>query len=350
MIGSRISLSTAEKLGIISNLSTMLAAGIPIIETVDSLLEDSSGNQRKLLETLRESLMQGNHISTVFAKFPNIFDKVTINLIEAAEEAGTLDQTFADLRDNIKNEKEFNDKFKSALTYPAFILVVFIGVLLMILTVVVPKISTVFSRLSVELPVSTQILIATSNLLLDYTIPVVGTIVISLIAFIFFYKKQKRLFLSIMFSVPLISDLVKKIDLTRFSRSMYLLLSAGITINGALELAQEVVIKKEILAALTHSRDVVLSGRKFSEGLKDAKGIIPSIMIKIVEAGEKSGSLDNSMQDISEYLDYEVSNSLRTITSLIEPIMLVFVGVLVGGMMLSIISPIYGMIGQIGNR
>ena len=185
---------------------------------------------------------------------------------------------------------------------------------------------------------------------LKNTIIVFAVLAIVVVGFVFLFKKQKRIILSIFFSVPLISDLVKKIDLTRFTRSMYLLLSAGITINVALKLAQDVVIKKDVLDALIRTRDAILSGKKLSDGLKESKNVIPSIMIKIIEAGEKSGSLDKSMEDISEYFDYEVSNSLRTILSLIEPIMLVVVGVMVGGMMLSIIAPIYGLIGQVGAR
>ena len=131
---------------------------------------------------------------------------------------------------------------------------------------------------------------------------------------------------------------------------MYLLLNAGIPIAAALELAQEVVVKQEVSKAVVHSKELVLAGSELSDGLKAAKDVFPNIMIKITEAGEKSGSLDKSMLDISEYLDYQVANTLKTLTTLLEPIMLVFVGVLVGGMMLAIIAPIYGLIGQVTSR
>lgn len=345
-----IHLSTSEKLGLVSNMSTMLTAGIPILETIDSLLEDAKGNQKKLLESVRSDLTEGNHVSTSFEKFPEIFDKVTINLIKAAEEAGTLDVTLKDLKDNIKKETEFKDKIKAALTYPMLIVIVFIGVLFMILVVVIPKISTVFSRLNVELPLPTVILITLSNIVVKQTIPFVVGSFLSVAAVVFLFKKQKKFVLRYLFALPVVSKLIKEIDLTRFSRSMYLLLNAGIPITMALELGREVVMKDDISRALKNSTEVVVSGKKLSEGLKEAKNIIPGIMIKIIEAGEKSGSLDKSMQDISEYLDYEVSNTLRTLTAMLEPIMLIFVGILVGGMMLAIIAPIYGLIGQVGGR
>jgi len=343
-------ISTSEKLGLISNLATMLSAGIAILEVVDSLLEDAKGNQKKLLESLKSDLTQGNHVSDALAKFPKIFDKITVNLIKASEEAGTLDVTLIDLKSSIKKDAEFMDKIKGALTYPVLILFVFAGVLLMILIVVIPKISSVFMRLNVSLPLPTKILIGMSQVLTQYTVfVVIGVAIIGAGGF-FFYRERKRTFLHALFMLPIVSTLSRQIDLTRFSRSLYLLLNAGIPIAAALELAQEVVLKKEVSDAVGHCKDVVLSGSELSDGLKNAKNIFPNIMIKITEAGEKSGTLDKSMQDVSEYLDYQVENTLKTLTTLLEPIMLIFVGVLVGGMMLSIIAPIYGLIGQVGSH
>ncbi|KKQ95033.1 MAG: Type IV pilin [Candidatus Levybacteria bacterium GW2011_GWA1_39_11] len=346
----KISLSSKDRLSLISNMSTMFNAGIPIIEIVDSLLEDSKGSRRKILEALRDDLMQGKHLYVSFSRFPKVFDKVTINIIKASEEAGTLDVTLKDLRKQIKEEIEFNDKIKSALTYPLIIAVVFFGVLLLILLVVVPKISTVFSRLRVDLPLPTKILIFISNALLNYTIPTVLGIIALIFLLVFILKTKKELIQEIFFSLPLVKTLVKQIDLTRFSRSMYLLLTSGITITTALELTQDVVMNRDVSRAIAHARDVVLGGKRMSEGFKEKKNVLPALMIKIVEAGEKTGSLENSMQDISEYLDYEVSNTLRNLTALLEPLMLVVIGVLVGGMMLAIIAPIYGLIGNVGLR
>ncbi|HVF69271.1 MAG TPA: type II secretion system F family protein [Xanthomonadales bacterium] len=345
-----ISIATKDKIGMMSNLYTMLSAGIPILETVDSLLEDAKGNLRKVLLVLREDLMQGQHVAVSFAKFPRIFDKVTVNIIKASEEAGTLDETLKDIKDNIKKDIEFNNKIKSALIYPMFIMVVFLAVLTMILVVVVPKISTVFVRMDVELPMPTKIMIFMSNALLTYTIPLILGIGLLVFATIYLFKRNKRAFISGLTSLPGISKMAEKVDLTRFTRSLYLLLNAGLPITSALELTQEVVAKKAMFNAIVHAKEMIYAGKKLSDGLKDNKAIIPSIMIKIVEAGERTGSLEKSMADVSEYLDYEVSNSLKTLTALIEPLMLVIVGVAVGGMMMAIISPIYGLVGQIGGQ
>ncbi|MBI4080644.1 MAG: type II secretion system F family protein [Candidatus Levybacteria bacterium] len=346
----RIHLSANEKYSLISNLSTMFSAGIPILESIESLLEGAKGNQKKLLETIRDDLTQGNHLYTSFGKFPRIFDIVTVNIIKASEEAGTLDVALKDLRGNIRKDSEFSDKLKSAFIYPIFIMCVFFGVLLMILTVVVPRISQVFSRLRVELPLPTKIIIAMSDILIKHTL-LLALAVLFFIGLIFYlFRNYRRVFVNVLFSFPYLSKLAREIDLTKFTHSLFLLLNAGIPITSALELTVRVVMKKEVSDAIQHAKDAVSSGRKFSEGLRSSGNVIPSIMIKITEAGEKSGSLDKSMQDISEYLDYEVSTSLKTLVALLEPLMLVLVGVLVGGIMLAIIAPIYSLIGQVSPK
>ncbi len=344
-----ISISGNEKIGLISNLATMLSAGIPIIETVDSLLEDSKGHMRILLETLRADLMQGKRIYTTFERFPKIFDSVMVNIIRASEEAGTLDVALNDLRINLKKDMEFNDRIRSALIYPIFIAFVFVGVMLVILIVVMPKISTVFKSLNTPLPLPTKMLIASSDFLVNNTLTAVAISAVIIGFFYLLFKTQKKLFTKALLSLPYISQLGKEIDIARFTRSLYLLLNAGIPIGNAIQLSEAVVNKHEVLLAIQHSRQLVISGRDLSQGFKDYKKVFPSIIIKITEAGEKSGSLDKAMQDASEYLDYQVANTLKTVTALIEPAMLVVVGILIGGMMLAIIAPMYSLIANISN-
>jgi type II secretory pathway component PulF len=343
-----VTLSTSDKLAIISNLATMLKAGIPILEAVESLREDSKGGQKKVLDTLADDLVQGKGVNYSFARFPKIFDKVTVNVIKASEDAGTLDTTLTDLKGSIKRDIEFNDKIKEAMVYPMLIMVVFLGISLMILTFVIPKISVVFSSLHVNMPLVTKIMIFMSDMILKQTIPLVIALTIIIALGIFIFQKQKKNILNLITKLPYISDLSKKIDVTRFARTLFLLLNSGIPITSALQLSEDVVLRKDVLKAITHLSETVLSGKKISVGLKDYKNIFPTILIKITEAGEKTGTLDKAMQEASEYMDYEVAGSLKTVTTLIEPLMLVLVGIAVGGMIMSIISPIYGMVGQLG--
>lgn len=349
-MNSRITLTSSEKIGMLSNLSTMLGAGISLLESINSSLEDTKGHTKKILETLKADLMQGKSLYDSFGQFPRVFDKVTLSLIKAAEEAGTLETTLKDLREHIQKETEFMDKIKFAMIYPGLILTLFAGLLLVILIFVIPRIATVFNRLHVTLPLPTKILIFMSNILLKQTWYFLGGLAGIFVVVFIFYKTNRRLILEAVYHLPLVSHLIKQIDLTRFTRNMFLLLSSGLPIVTALELSRDVVLRAKTSKIIASSKTMISSGKKLSEGLRTGKGYIPSLMIKLVEAGEKSGTLDKSMGEIATYLDYQVTNSLKTITAVMEPFLLVVVGISVGAMMMSIISPIYGLIGQIGNR
>src|SRR3989344_5865958 len=285
---SPVSLSGNEKIELISNLSTMLGAGIPILDAVNSMMEDSKGNVKRILETIKNDLMQGKRGAASLAHFPRSF--------------------------------------------------------------VVPKISMVFSRLRVELPLPTRIMVFMSDILIRQTWALIIGSVAGILLFIIFFRRKRQLVLEVFFSLPLVSGLIKMVDLTRFSRSMYLLLSSGLPIITALELTRDVVFKSKTSRIIAHSRELVMSGKRLSEGFRLAGGYFPSILVKLIESGEKSGTLDKAMKDISEYLDYQVSNILKAFTAILEPVMLVIVGICVGGMMLAIIAPIYGLIGQVGGR
>ena len=347
---SSLRLSPNEKIEFFSNMYTMLKAGIPILNGVESLLEDSKGNIRKVFAAVREDLLAGRRMYLSLAKFPESFDKVTVNLIKAAEEAGTLETTLADIKKNTQAEMEFSDKVRSALTYPAFVFVLFIGVMGVMLFVVMPKISQVFSRLKVTIPLPTKILIATSGFITSHTLEVVAGLALAIVLLVILYNKKRRFLLNILFHLPVVSALYKKVDIVRFSRSMGLLLSSGIPIVNALELSVDVVNRQDLRNLLENSKKMVYAGKQFSEGLRAQKGVMPTIVVKLIELGESSGSLDRAMADVTEYMDYEVSKNLKVLTTLLEPIMLVIVGGMVGGMMMSIISPMYSMIGQVSNR
>ena len=343
-----ITLSTNEKIGLFISLATMLSSGITLMEAVGSLLEDAKGNLKKLLQSMKDDITQGKRLYECFMRFPGVFDSVTVNIIKASEESGTLDSTLKQVIANTKKDMEFMDKVKSALIYPMFIMMVFVAMLLMILIVVVPKLGTVFKTLKMDLPLPTKILIFLSDMILKYTIPLVAFLVLLVLLFLFILKTRKKLLTRIVFSLPVINNLIIKIDLTRFCRSMTSLLKSGIIITSALDLTQEVVFNHNVNKMIGYCKTVVLSGKNLSDGLIANKKMVPTLMIKIIESGEKSGNLEKSMGEVAEFLDYEVSGLLKTVTAMIEPIMLVGVGVMIGGMMLAIISPIYGLISQVG--
>lgn len=343
-------ISSQDRLNLTSSLATMLTSGIDILEAVESLIGESKGNLLKILKSLKEDLNQGKTVSESFSRFPKAFDPITINLIKAAEETGTLDLTLKDLTETIKKDMDFVSKVKGALAYPILVVIVLIGVVVLNLFFVIPRIATVFTKLRVQIPTPTKILIEISNFVTHNTLYTIAALLAAMIAIYLLFKIKKQLLLNILFSFPLISKLIVEIDLTRFTRSMGVLLKSGIPITDSLELSEKVVIKSAVKSAIAESLRLVNSGKNISDGLSKYPKTVPGFAIRIIEAGERSGSLEKSMTELAEQFDSRVTNRLKSLTTLIEPLLLLFVGLMVGAIMLAIIAPIYKLIGSIGVR
>ncbi|MFO0703453.1 MAG: type II secretion system F family protein [Patescibacteria group bacterium] len=345
-----VSLSGDDKLMLVGNLGTMLAAGISIIEAVDSLHDDAKGSLRIILSKLKADIEQGLQVYESLGQFTQVFDGVTINIIRAAEQSGNLDKVLKDVRETMMKDMEFKDKVKGAMTYPVFILIIFVAVLLGMLYGIVPKIGGVFKSLRMPLPLPTQILIAMSDFLIKHTVATFVGLVVLVAGFMIFYKKNRDTVLRVFLGMPLIKPLSRDIDLTRFTRSMSLLLSSGIPITNALELTKDVVAQPQVRDAIQDGYNAILQGERLSTGIEKRGKIFPSILKKMIEVGEKSGSLDKSLQEASDFLDYQTSKKIKTFTTLLEPLMLVLVAGLVGGMMMAIVAPIYGLISSINTK
>ena len=345
-----VRLHPSEKLEIISNLGAMLVSGIPILESVEALLEGARPRTKKILEALKTDLEAGKTIGDSFSRFPDSFDPITINLIRGGEEAGNLEEILKDLSETVRRDIEFNRKVKGALAYPIFVMVVFVAIMIVILTFVMPRIAQVFSKLKVNIPLPTRILIWLSDFLLGYWPWIIAGFLIFSAALIFVYQTRRRQLMAMLSSLPFVSRLAREIDFVRFSRSMGLLLSSGIPISKSLELSRNVLVRPELIKLLGFVREEVMRGKRLTDSFKSDKGIVPQLLIRVVDAGERSGKLEQSFQQASDYFDNRVSDTIKTLTTLLEPILLVAVGLSVGAIMVSIIAPIYQLIGTIQIR
>ncbi len=345
-----VRLKTSEKLELISNLGAMISAGIPLLESVEALLEGATSRSKTVLEALKSDLESGKTIATSFSRFQESFDAVDINLVRGGEEAGNLEEVLRDLAETLRREIEFNRRVKGALAYPAFISVVFVGIMIVILTFVMPRIAQVFTKLNVVIPLPTRFLIASSNIFINYWPAVISISALIIAGLLALYHYRRRQLIGIVSSLPYVSKLFREIDLVRFTRSLSLLLSSGIPISKSLELSQEVLVRPELIKLIEFSRKEIIKGKRLTDSFKTQKEILPPIFIRIVDAGERSGKLEESFQEAANYFDGRVSDTIKTITTLLEPVILVTVGIVVGGIMISIIAPIYQLVGQIQIR
>ncbi|MBI4992267.1 MAG: type II secretion system F family protein [Candidatus Harrisonbacteria bacterium] len=345
-----VRLKSSEKLEIISNLGAMLTSGIPLLESVEALLDGARKRSKIILENLKKDLEAGKTIADSFARFPDSFDPVAINLIRGGEEAGNLEDILKDLSETIRKDIEFDRKVKGALAYPIFVIIVFIGIMIVILSFVIPRIAQVFTKLRVNIPLPTRILIWMSGILLNYWPWIIVFAILSAAGFFFLYRTRRRQLFAILSSLPLISGLAREIDLVRFTRSMALLLSSGIPIAKSLDLSRNVLVRPELIRLIEFTREEVVRGKRLTDSLKTGKDLTPQLLTRVIDAGERSGKLDQSFQRASEYFDNRVSDTIKTLTTLLEPILLVGVGLAVGAIMVSIIAPIYQLIGSIRIR
>lgn len=345
-----LSISNQEKLNIVDSLATLLASGIPIIEAVESLLEEAKGDSLKILKILEEDLNQGKTIAYSLTRHPKSFDPITVNLIKAAEESGTLETTLKDITESIAKDIDFIGKVRGGLIYPSIILFIMYGYINLALFFVIPKFSEVIDRLKYDVPLPTKILFGVSKFANDNLLLVITAQVLAVLCIVILFKTKKSFIARLFFSLPLISKLVLEIDITRFTRSLSLLLKSGIPIDEAIRLSKDVVGKKEIRDVITDSLKQVESGKTISSGLKKHKGIIPGFMVRITQAGEKSGTLENALQQISNQFETRVTNRLKSVTLLIEPILLITVALMVGALLLAIVAPIYNLIGKFSQR
>ena len=342
-----VTLKNKEKIILLGNFATMLKSGITLAEAIDSLLEDAKGNLKIVLESMRNDITQGKRVYIAFSRFPKTFDKVTVGVIKASEEAGKLHIALRDLKDNLKKQNAFMNKVMLTLLYPIVVIFIFIAMFVMILTFVIPRFSQVFKQLNVKLPLPTKILFAMSASVTSHMLIYIIGIIVMILLLIYLYTKYKHKLIRWISSFPLIRNLVIYIDLTRFFYNFHILLESGINIVSSLDLLKDIVFNKHVSQVIENATKTVSAGKKLSVGLKTDKKIVPTLMIKLVEAGEATGTLHQSLKDVSEYLDNEVVNSLQVLTALLEPIILVVIGVTIGGMLMAIIAPIYQIIGQI---
>lgn len=345
-----IRLKGKERLSLFSDLSTMLTAGIPILEAVVSLEDDATGNMKKVLAILHANLNNGEPLSKGMQRLPKAFDQISVNLIRAAEAGGTLEETLHDIVQTTKKELAFSEQLRNTMIYPLFVMAVFMAIVVLMLTFVIPRVSKVFSAMHVHMPLVTKAMISASNTFTAHWLVITLAFFAFVILVAGFIKANSRGIARALLSLPGLKKLGTNIDLTRFTRSFGLLMHAGVPVIEALTLSQKVVRKKSMIALVSRMKENVENGKPLSTGMRQAKGVVPPIMSRSIETAEESGTLEQTMQNLTEYFDDQVAGSIKIISSLVEPVLLVLVGLMVGTLMITIIAPIYNLISQINPK
>ncbi len=346
----RVHLSSGQKLELFNNLYTMISSGISLSESVDLLLLETKGSERVLINDLKHSIEEGKTIASTFAKYPDVFDQVTIDLIRIGEESGKLDTILKDIEKNLKEDVTFMQKIQNALVYPIFILVVFAGVMTLMFVFVIPRISKVFDKLRIDMPLPTKILVFASHIVINYY-PILIAGIIGVVAIIvYLYRTKKRVLLSFFFSLPLLHRLAIEVDIARVCRNTGLMLASGVPLLAALDLAEGIVVQQSVRAVFKTVIHKVSEGKTISDGMRQHIDVMTPVAVRMIETGERAGKLDQVFSHVGERFSSRITRKLEHITTLVEPVLMLVISLAIGGMMVAIMAPIYGIIGQIGKR
>lgn len=330
-------------------ISTLFEAQVSALKAFD-LLATNTGNPTlvKILNTISFDIQSGVSISEALSRHPDAFSVFYVNMVKAGEESGKLTQTFSYLAEYLDRQYQLTSKTKNALIYPGFVIGVFFVVMTLMFVFIVPKLSTIIKDSGQEIPFSTKMVFAVSDLLVNYGL----FVLIGLVAFaIYMYRfaktdTGKKYLDKIKISIPIFKNIYSKLYLSRISDNMDTMLSSGITIIRSIELTAVVVGNKVFEDILKDAVEKVKGGSSLSDAL-GSHPEIPAIMSGMIHVGEETGSLGNILKTLGTFYAREVNEAVDTLVSLIEPMMIVALGLGVGILLSSILMPIYNIAGGI---
>lgn len=338
--------SVSEKILFTRNLSVMIKSGLALSRAL-SVLERQTKN-KKLKRTFIEvgtSVKKGSSFHEALSKFPKIFSKLLVSMVRAGEESGKLAGSLAIVGKQMERAYQLKKKIKGALIYPA-IIVMAMGIIgVVMLVYVVPTLTKTFEELGVDLPRSTQAVIAVSDFLTNNTIAGVFIIVFLIIAGIlgFRSKKGKRIFDFVLLRIPVISNIVREVNSARTTRTLSSLLSSGVEVVNAISITKDVVQNSYYKEVLEQAQKDIQKGSPLSESFKKDEKIYPILVSEMIAVGEETGQLSEMLQQIAEFYEGEVEQKTKNISTIIEPFLMVFIGVVVGFFAISMVSPIYSI-------
>jgi type IV pilus assembly protein PilC len=328
-------------------LSTLFEAKVPVLTSLQLLASETENPAlRKKLSELLDDIQGGASISEAMSRQPAVFSKFFSSMVRSGEESGKLDEVFSYLASYLERNYELSSKARNALVYPTFVLVAFVAVIILMLTVVIPKLSSILTETQQELPIYTKIIIGASDFLRDYGIFFLLALIMGLIALFFYHKTPagKFAFSRFQVSIPYVGNLFRKLYLGRIMDNFETLLSSGISAVRTLELTSEVIENEVYRRILLESVASVKGGSSISESFSHYEEM-PGLVIQMIRVGEETGKLAFVLKTLSHFYRREVDTAVETLMSLIEPALIIVLGGGVGLLVAGVLGPIYSITG-----
>jgi type II secretory pathway component PulF len=340
--------TSLDKIILVRNLAATIKAGLSLSEALEIIATDSNkAVVKNFLSEARQGVLNGQPLSSIFEKHSKEFPPIFTGMIKAGESAGMLDHSLDELNSHLNREYKLIKTIKGAMTYPLILITASVGIVIVMLTFVLPRLSKSFAQNGVELPLLTKILVQLSDAL-TYSFVLDAVVVAVLVAFIMYFRKTtagKKFMSTVMFKIPVAKNLIKKIMLVRFSRTLGSLISGAMSISESLYLSAKAVGNERYEAAILKANAEIKNGIPLSQALKNNATLFPNFLTSLVAVGEKTGTLDVVLKNFADFYEEDVSAALKDLTTLLEPLLLLFMGLIVGMIALAILLPIYSMVG-----
>lgn len=339
-----------DKVVFMRQFATMTSAGLPITQALEILAAQASNPQfKRVLKEVLSDVEGGKSLASSFGKHPGIFNDVILNLIKAGEDSGNLEEIFVRLAEDLEKQRDFQGKIKSAMIYPALIVLVIIAVVVLVMLFMIPAVSDIYNEFGGEIPLATRILIAVSDFMVNYWW-IVLIVVLSTVLGVKYYIDTpggRRVVDNLKLTVPIFGQLFMKIELAQMTQTLYLLVSSGIPILESLDLVAESLGNVWYQDAIDNAAREIEKGSTLSLPLSREEKI-PLIVSQMIGVGEETGKLDEILKKMAEYYNAEVDLMTNNIATLIEPLMLVIMGVVVGFIAIAVYMPLFSLAQVVG--
>ncbi len=332
-------------------LATLLDAGLPLLRALEVMIrQEKNARFQGVLEQIADQVKSGNSFSDGLSQHPKIFDRLFVNMVRAGEAGGVLDVVLSRLAGFMEKALKTKKKVKAAMVYPIVVVGVAVSIVALLMVVVVPKFQTIFDDMleGAALPGPTQLVVGVSNFMRENIILTIIIVVVGFFAFKFFMKTPfgSKMFNWLSINTPKVGDLVRKVNIARITRTFGTLLSSGVPILQSITITKDITGNKFYEDALSRIHDAVRDGESLAKPM-ERESVFPNMVTSMVDVGEETGELAEMLNRVADNYDEDVDNAVAGITSIIEPVMIVFLAVVVGFIVIALFLPIVEIIKQL---
>jgi type IV pilus assembly protein PilC len=348
--GFQQKITTKDLVVFTRQFATMIDAGLPLVQCLDILgRQQDNKTFKQILVKVKESVESGSTFAEALKKHPKAFDDLYVNLVAAGEVGGILDTILNRLAAYIEKALKLKKKVKSAMTYPTTIIGIAFVVIAVILIFVIPAFEKMFADFGGSLPLPTQIVINMSNFIQSYILVIIAGIALFIAGFKRFYRtpKGRELVDDVALKLPVMGILIRKVAVAKFTRTLGTMISSGVPILDGLDIVAKTAGNKTVEKAIYRVKQSISEGKTIAEPLEKS-GVFPPMVCQMIAVGEQSGALDTMLNKIADFYDDEVDDAVGNLTAMMEPLLMLFLGTTVGGLVIAMYLPIFKLAGAVG--